>query len=292
MTSKFSDLDQPITIQFDRIFIDPNNPRIAEERDTRYDQPDEIFDPDLQKALTERTYDVYNAKKLEDTIVAQGWIPIDPIIVWEHPGRRGHYVVVEGNTRTSVLRTIRESTLPREQAKLERFEKRRKAPAEEVQRQKRHVARLKSIIDGTDILTVYPVNASTTEELEKRLPRVMGVRHISHAQQWGPYAQNLYILSLYRRLFAERYGADMPLRLEQDLIERVASMVSLGETKTRRNIQAGPLRVRTLQAPLRRSASQRRTVFGSRPLFLREHPATQIRSGTVRLHQGSPSFVR
>ena len=82
------------------------------------------------------------------------------------------------------------------------------------------------------------MNAASIEELEEKLPRLLGVRHITHARQWGPYATNLYITSLYERLFRERHGEDDPLRLEQDLIAQVAAMVSLGDTKTRRNIQA------------------------------------------------------
>ena len=45
---------------------------------------------------------------LERSIVSQGWIPTDTIIVWEHPKKKGHYIVVEGNTRTVVLRRVRE----------------------------------------------------------------------------------------------------------------------------------------------------------------------------------------
>ena len=49
---------------------------------------------------------------------------------------------------------------------------------------------------------------------------------------------NLYITSLYDRLFHDKFGEDEPLRLDPSLISQVAAMVSLGDTKTRRNIQA------------------------------------------------------
>ena len=238
MTNTFNDLDDPITVPFDRVFIDPNNPRIAEERETRYQDPDEIFDPDLQAKMAKVTYDVYQAKTLEDAIIAQGWVPIDAIIVWEHPDRPKHYIVVEGNTRTSVLRNLRSVTLDRERKKLQRIKKGARVTQEEVKRQEALVAQLETIISDTDHLTVYPVNATTVSELEKKLPGLLGVRHIVHARPWGPYAENLFMLTLYRRLFAERYGEGEDLRLEQDLIDQVAAMVSLGPTKTRRNIQA------------------------------------------------------
>ena len=238
MNNTFNDLLPPRDVPFNRIFIDPNNPRIAEEHTTRYEKPDDIFDPKLQQRLTDRTFDVYNAEDLHDVIVAQGWVPIDGILVWEHPDRPRHYIVVEGNTRTSVLRRIRESTLKREQARLDRLQKSGRAPAEDVRTQQQLVVTLESIIADTEQLRVFPVNASTAENLESVLPRLLGVRHISHAKQWGPYETNLYMTNLYRRLFYQRHGPDETLRLEHDLINQVAVQMSLGSTKTRRNIQA------------------------------------------------------
>ena len=238
MTSDFSDLKTPKRVPFEKVFIDPNNPRIAPDRAARYENPDDIFDPDLQNTLTAKTYEVYNAGELEDAIVEQGWIPIDPIIVWEHPDRKGHYIVVEGNTRTSVLRRLRQARIVRERAKLKKFQKASKIPAAELRHQERLVAQLETIIATTDNLLVYPVNADTIDELEKVLPRLLGVRHIKHAQQWGPYATNLYITSLYERLFRERHGAEEDIRIEKDLVQSTGAMVSLKETKTRRNIQS------------------------------------------------------
>lgn len=238
MKKSFGDLGKPITVQFSKIFLDPNNPRVAPENGSRYEDPDIIFADELQKDLTSQVYAVYQAGELEDAIIAQGWVPIDPLIVWEHPDRPDHHIVVEGNTRISVLRDIRGPRLDREKAKLEKFTKVGKMPAEEIKQQRRIVEKIEEIIKDTDELLVYPVKAATTEELEALLPRLLGVRHITHAGQWGPYATNLYITSLYERLFRERFDPDEPLRLEHDLISRVATMVSLKDTKTRRNIQA------------------------------------------------------
>src|SRR6185437_13563870 len=60
---------------------------------------------------------------------------------------------------------------------------------------------LEAIVADTDELLVYPVNAGTAEELQVILPRLLGVRHITHAQQWKPLPQSLYILALYEQLF-------------------------------------------------------------------------------------------
>ena len=238
MTSSFDDLGAPIEVAFESMYIDPNNPRIAEDHDGRYETPDEIFDDALQERMTTRTYEVYRASELEDSIVAQGWIPIDAIIVWEHSGRRGHYVVVEGNTRTAVLRMLREVRLPREEAKLQRLKDRSRTPREELREQEQQVTRIRQVIADTETLMVFPVRAKTPAELEVVLPKLLGVRHVSHARQWGPYATNRYVLSLYERAFYARHDENEPLRLEQDLVRDVAELLSLGITKARRNIQS------------------------------------------------------
>ena len=238
MANTFDDLGAPKQVPFKRIFIDPNNPRIAEDREGRYEDASDIFDSALQQRLTERTYEVYGASDLEESIVAQGWIPVDPLIVWEHIDKKGHYVVVEGNTRTAVLRKIRNTRLSRENAKLERLKKLRRPPKREVAEQQEQLDRVKRVIADTDALRVFPVRAKSIADLEQVLPKLLGVRHISHARQWGPYATNRYVLSLYERTFYERYTEKEPLRLEQDLVKSVAELVSLGETKTRRNIQS------------------------------------------------------
>lgn len=238
MSQSFKDIGKPITVDFDKVYLDPNNPRVAPTHDRRYEDVDYIFASETQDDLTSKVYDIYRAGELEEAIVAQGWISIDAIVVWEHPNKPGHYIVVEGNTRTSVLRNIRGSRLKREKSKLERFEKGGKMPAEEVKQQRRIVSKLEEIISDTDQLIVHPVLANSIEELETKLPVILGVRHIQHAREWGPYATNLYITSLYQRYFTERYGEDETLRLEEDLVMRVAQLVSLSPQKTRKNIQS------------------------------------------------------
>jgi hypothetical protein len=238
MTAPFSDLGDPVQVPFSQVHLDPNNPRIAPEKPPGYNDPDAIFADPLQRELTDRVYKVYKAGELEAAIVAQGWVPIDPIVVWQHPDRPGHYIVVEGNTRTAVLRTIRNPVIQRERKKLERLTKGGKVPAEEIRQQEQLIARLEGVIAATESLVVYPVIAATAAELEEKLPRLLGVRHITHAKQWTPYATNLYITSLYDRLFHDKFGEDEALRLVPSLITEVSAMVSLGDTKTRRNIQA------------------------------------------------------
>jgi hypothetical protein len=233
-----SDLLDSKFVAFDKIFLDPNNPRIAPENPPGYNDDKALFDNGLQEKLEARVRAVYDVANLEDSILAHGWVPIDSIIVWEHAKRPGHHIVVEGNTRTVALRALRGERLDRERKKLEKLKKTPTRFGEELRLQQDVVDRLEKIVSQTDQLRVFPVAAKSVEELQAILPRLLGVRHISHAREWKPYATNLYILSLYERLFRGRHGEKIALRLEDDLINQVASMVSLGGTKARRNIQA------------------------------------------------------
>lgn len=231
-----AELQDAKKVPFDKIYLDPNNPRIAPEDPPGYTNPDALFDGELQGPLEAKVRSVYEVTNLEESILTHGWVPIDSIIVWEHPDRPGSYVVVEGNTRTVALRALRGERLERERKKLEKVKKSRFG--EEVKIQEETVRRLEEIVERTNMLRVFPVAASTVGELQAILPRLLGVRHISHAKEWKPYATNLYILSLYEGLFRKRHGEKTDLRLEDDLVKSVADMVSLGDTKTRRNIQA------------------------------------------------------
>jgi len=237
-TTPYSDLGPRISVPLGSLYLDANNPRVAPEEPIGYDNPEAIFDAELQADLEENVYNVYKASDLEDAIIAQGWVPIDLIIVWEHPKYPDRHIVVEGNTRTAVLRRIRTKRIEKERKTLARMTKGGRFPAEEVRQQRLLVERIEKIIADTETIGVHKVLASTPEELEQKLPRLLGVRHIMHSKQWGPYATNLYILSLYERLFwAEHADAD-ELAIDNALVKQVAAMVSLGETKTRRNIQA------------------------------------------------------
>jgi hypothetical protein len=238
MKTPFHDLGDPIWVAFSQLNLDPSNPRVVRDTPPGYDHPERIFAENVQNDLTERVYEVYKAEDLEAAIVAQGWVPIDPIIVWEHPGRPGKYVTVEGNTRVAVLRKVREQRIDRETKKLESLTKKGKVPSDQIREQRQTVEKLEGVIEDTERVLVYPVLAASPAELEKKLPRLLGVRHITHAKQWTPYGANLYIASLYERLFHGKFGDEEELRLEATLISQVAAMVSLSETKTRRNIQA------------------------------------------------------
>lgn len=229
------DLGKPFELALEKIALDPNNPRIAPKPAPGYADAEAIFDADVQAKLIVKVYETYSAGDLEDAIIEQGWTPVDQIIVWQHPSGKGH-IVVEGNTRVSLLKRLPER-LEREKKKLDRLIK-AGGPQSQITPQSVLISKIEQLMADTQKVTVVPVVASDAEELRTKLPRLLGVRHVVPAKGWGPYATNLYIISLYESAYAEKHGPDEPLRLDQPILDRVAMELPLKPDQIRKNIQA------------------------------------------------------
>src|SRR5512134_3627275 len=112
------ELKPAVRVPFERLYLDPNNPRLGGARQPGYDDPMQLFDEKVQLRLEARMRKSYKAlKELVASIVNMGWMPVDAILVWETPGSPGHFIVVEGNARTTALRAIRREH-ERERARL------------------------------------------------------------------------------------------------------------------------------------------------------------------------------
>lgn len=223
-------------VPFDSLQLDPNNPRIAPGREAPgYHDADKLFDAEVQRALPDRVFKAYNAEKLEETIIDLGWAPVDPIIVWRHPDRPDVVVVVEGNTRTSILRRAR----TRLAAARTRLDKAREGGRQSlITEAEEEVAKLESLVHDTKIIRVQFVEVDTADELKDVLPRILGVRHVSGAKDWTPYATNIYISDLYEDFYFKAYPKERKLKLEPGIIEKAAKVFSLRPDDARRRIQA------------------------------------------------------
>jgi hypothetical protein len=231
------DLKSPMKVSLDRLYLDPNNPRLAADVRPGYEKPALIFDEGVQERLESRLRETYKGvRALGKSIVSMGWVPVDPMLVWEHPRKKGHYVVLEGNTRTAVLRGIRRD-LAREKSRLARAKRNAFVDPEALREQETRVGRYERVVQATRELEVLPVAAGGPQDLAQSLPRLLGVRHLSHAQKWRPYATNLYVFTVYRQLFDETYGTGA-LRLDDALLHQCAELVSLSAWKVRRSVQA------------------------------------------------------
>lgn len=222
-------------VPFAALQLDPNNPRIARRPAPGYEDVGKLFDPDVQRALTDEVFRAYNAEDLEKKITALGWSPVDPIVVWQHPKRSDAYVVVEGNTRTSILRRAR-VRLAEARARLAKL--RDGGRQSLVPEAEEEVRKLESLVADTEVIRVQAVEAKDAKELRAKLPRILGVRHVSGAKDWTPYATNMYISDLYEEFFYRAHPEAKGLRLETEIIEEAANIFSLRPDDARRRIQA------------------------------------------------------
>ena len=218
------------------LFLDPNNPRLAREDLPGYADPKVLFDPKLQAELQENVLKIYKVAELELAIESQGWLPIDSIVVWEHPKAPGKFLVVEGNTRLVALRRLR-TRIETEQKKLEKMNAAKtRYAAHDIADQEKTVEALKQVVGDTDELTVAELNAADITELEQKLPRVLAVRHITGAKEWGNYAQDIWLLNRYETLFRKKHGAKATLTWEQNLIDSISHEAAITPVKTRRQL--------------------------------------------------------
>jgi hypothetical protein len=234
-------LRAPVKVPFSALHLDPNNPRLAPTEPPGYEDPTDLFSPDMQAELSDRAKEAFDLEQLERAVLSQGWMPIDRMVVWHHPDDPDRWVVVEGNRRTATLRGIR-TRVAKEKGKLERMnDGRRKFTDADVRDQQEFVAQLERIVADTEMLEVVPLDADTTEELRHKLPRVLAVRHITHARDWGSYAEDIWLRVRYEDLFEQmRPGASKP-SWDQAVIELVANEASLSAMVTKRKIRAASL---------------------------------------------------
>ena len=230
---------EKLTVALDDLWPDPNNPRLALEEAPGYADVSKLFNGSTRQRIFEELGETaYNVDDLVAAIVGQGWMPIDNIIVWEHPDDGERRVVVEGNRRRLALERIRTDLLPKERRKLARMQgKASTFPKSQLEAQEQLAQRLERIVKSTEELPVVRIAAASVEELERKLPRILAVRHISGTKDWGNYAQDLWLLHRYQQLFEDKHGG-AGLFWDDEVIGRVADEATLGKMKAKWQLKA------------------------------------------------------
>jgi len=228
-----------LEVALDDLWPDPNNPRLGLEEAPGYSDPAKLFDaPTRDKIFVELGEAAYNVDDLVAAIVGQGWMPIDNIIVWEHPDNGKPRVVVEGNRRRLALERIRNDLLPKEKRKLERMQAKASTfPKSQLEAQEQLVQRLERIVKSTEKLPVVRIAADSVEELERKLPRILAVRHISGTKDWGNYAQDLWLLHRYQQLFDDKHPG-VEIFWDDAVIGQVADEATLTKMKAKWQLKA------------------------------------------------------
>lgn len=153
------------SIQFDDIYLDPNNPRFYTEK-TLNDVPDKkIIETRVQTRAENNIYS-HGIEELYNNILRNGFLPLDRIVVRPIDGVAGKYVVVEGNRRLAALRLLRSRIADAEVAEDGMTDK--------------DLERLQA---STDDLLVLVYRGDIGHDISWLL---QGVRHISGIRPWQP----------------------------------------------------------------------------------------------------------
>ncbi len=91
-------------LSLDQIFLDPNNPRFASEKDVITPE-EKIIDPTVQE-LCAFKMQKYELEELKKSIKEVGFVPVDRIVVKPLKAKADSYVVLEGNRRIAALKTL------------------------------------------------------------------------------------------------------------------------------------------------------------------------------------------
>ena len=94
------------SVSLKRLHLDPNNYRFVDHRDYRHVPPEHVFDADVQRRTTGFVlgHNQENVRDLVASIMANGWLHIDPVLVRRADG--GRFLVVEGNRRVATLKHL------------------------------------------------------------------------------------------------------------------------------------------------------------------------------------------
>jgi hypothetical protein len=160
-------------IEVKNLLLDPNNYRFLDNPSYKKKLKAKYHLPDVQ-AATLRLLEQdkrYQLAELKKSIMANGYVPMERIIVAPYPNKAGYYTVVEGNRRVSALKSLLSEA------------------AEGV------TELAKSQIESFSKIPCAILQAGP-DDIEHAQRVIMGIRHIVGPREWGAYQQAQLIVEL------------------------------------------------------------------------------------------------
>ncbi|MBW4565161.1 MAG: hypothetical protein KME32_29505 [Mojavia pulchra JT2-VF2] len=161
-------------LSLEQLFLDPNNPRFSSERDKPTSE-NKIPDQKIQERTLKKMIESFGVKEVRDSILRNGFLPMDRIVVRPINGHGDKYVVVEGNRRLSALKDLHRL--------IEDGEISEEGIDEE------YLNRLQSSTQEVEVL-LYKGNSNDISW------RLQGIRHISGIKEWSPAQQAILVARL------------------------------------------------------------------------------------------------
>lgn len=155
-------------IPLDHLLLDPNNYRLQEITGfTPF--PEDRFGLEQVQRTTLQRLQREALKELRNSIVANGFLPIERIVVTPFGDGGDRYLVIEGNRRVAALKTLKEQ----------------------------HEAGIELPARVVEVFSAVPcVIAAHDAEFPYFKETLMGIRHVGGIRQWGGYQRAKLIADL------------------------------------------------------------------------------------------------
>jgi ParB-like nuclease family protein len=189
------------TLDVENLLLDPNNFRFQDEAGYVTADAARFHESSVQ----DRAYRRLRSEgllELKNSIVTNGFLPVERLVVRPYAARRGFYTVVEGNRRLAALRWIKEDD----------------------------EAGVSMPLHATEILHNVPVVVLSADADESIYLSLMGIRHVGGIRQWGGYQRAKLVTELRDRF--EMDGTEIGARLgmsTQEVNRRYRAFKALGQ---------------------------------------------------------------
>jgi len=154
------------------LLLDPNNYRFLDLEDYQPISDKRYHEDTVQdrayRFLKGRRYEDLQA--LKESIVTNGYVPLEHLIVRRYDYKKELFVVIEGNRRVAAMRWILED-------------------------EKSGVEVTKGLIESFSRLPIIIIDMNDTQNRDA-VPVLMGIRHVSGIRPWGAYQQAKLIAQL------------------------------------------------------------------------------------------------
>jgi hypothetical protein len=195
-----------------KLYLDPNNPRFITRDEDRIDE-ERFLDPDVITKTQEKMLgtgmkgkqsDEYNIEEIKQSILTNGWNPVDSIFVRRFYEDEQRFVVIEGNRRVTAIKQLLNSaeTPPEVRKQLEEIE----------------------VMEVLDKVAKGRNREKSLREIEKKISYLLGVRHHGSLKKWSPFAQAASIYEKYLRIAGQDDESFVWLEYEATEIAKTLTM--------------------------------------------------------------------
>lgn len=155
-------------VSHDDLLFDPNNYRFQDSHDFVAAEEDRFHEPTVQRKAY-RTLRDPSLLQLKNSILRNGLLPFEKLLVRQYKKDKSKFVVAEGNRRLAAIRWI-------------------------VEDDEAGVSVPKHVLSSFDEIPVFIIEVDKTDPVFQEA--VLGVRHVSGIKEWGGYQRAKLVVSM------------------------------------------------------------------------------------------------